>query len=111
MKKLNWHASDLRKRCSALKAEMPHPSPLDEQRKDERRETAARQDKWQRGERGYSTRGAQGHDAYARRNHAAPITLPKLKFLESPAPEGSGATTAGVTISNAPADADAEVNP
>lgn len=34
-----------------------------------------------KGERGYSTRGAQGHDSYARRNYTK-ITLPKLKFLE-----------------------------
>ena len=84
MKSLNWQALKLRKRRSAAKAAIPHPRPIDEQRQHKMLKAGARLDKWQQGERGVSTRGAQSLDAYARRNYAAPITLPKLKFLESP---------------------------
>ncbi len=74
--KLNWEANKRRQAVAAV----GRPTQLPED--PEKIASQLHQHNRKAGVRGYTTRGAQTVDAYARRNYSGPITLPRLKFLE-----------------------------
>lgn len=78
-KPLNWKAHAQRRKARQEAEQIPPRLPPDETREAKAlyHYTRFRQS----GERGYSVRGAQGHDAHARRNYTK-VTLPRVKWLE-----------------------------
>ena len=79
MSKRNWQAA--KRRRQQMHAAVREMAPLPESPRTQARNLGHHLRFQRSGDRGVSARGAQGCDAYARRNYTK-ITLPKLKFLE-----------------------------